>query len=363
MKKFFLILSILLNGVTLLAQKPAVWIITDMSDKEIPGPNKEGTLNDPDDISAMAGYLLLANEFYTKGITVASTHRPQHKHSANQAEWTVEYFGKAFDKDRFALEKAFGGYPKGLRYATDAKLLNDDYIPVYESSIKKTSERFSVEKRYDIMEYVSVKALYDEINRKDKKGDFIYSEKSPINILCWGSLTEPAILVNYCLEEGNAKLLKRIRFIAHWTNSSLHQGTLECPECVANCKEDLQACRYLKEQAFKGLFEYYELGAIGQHGIVSGSPSGPEFYNRFNKCNLGSIFASGKYAFDKVDDSDCATYYVLLGKWGLMLENVPANGSNTRELELKNEEIMKNSASEIRLELLKRCDLVSNIVN
>ena len=55
--------------------KPQVFIYTDMSDKNIPGNNKEGTVNDPDDISAMAGYLLMANMFYTKGIVVASTHR------------------------------------------------------------------------------------------------------------------------------------------------------------------------------------------------------------------------------------------------------------------------------------------------
>ena len=53
--------------------KPVVWIYTDMSDKTIPGPNKEGTVNDPDDISAMAGYLLLADCFDTRGIVVAST--------------------------------------------------------------------------------------------------------------------------------------------------------------------------------------------------------------------------------------------------------------------------------------------------
>jgi hypothetical protein len=36
-----------------------------MSDKSIPGKNHMGTVNDPDDISAMAGYLLMSNEFET----------------------------------------------------------------------------------------------------------------------------------------------------------------------------------------------------------------------------------------------------------------------------------------------------------
>ena len=52
------------------ASKPRVWIYSDMSDKRIPGSNAERTVNDPDDISAMAGYLLMANEFETLGIVV-----------------------------------------------------------------------------------------------------------------------------------------------------------------------------------------------------------------------------------------------------------------------------------------------------
>ena len=34
--------------------KPKVWIYTDMTDKALPGINHMGTINDPDDISAMA---------------------------------------------------------------------------------------------------------------------------------------------------------------------------------------------------------------------------------------------------------------------------------------------------------------------
>ncbi|MDQ5977275.1 MAG: hypothetical protein QG602_247, partial [Verrucomicrobiota bacterium] len=64
-KPFVLLVSCLLLAVAPTANaasKPIVWIYTDMSDKAIPGKNHMGTVNDPDDISAMAGYLLLANE-------------------------------------------------------------------------------------------------------------------------------------------------------------------------------------------------------------------------------------------------------------------------------------------------------------
>ena len=80
-------------------QKPKVWIYTDMSDKNIKGQEKEGSANDPDDISAMAGYLLMANEFETKGIVVSSTHRKEHKTSPNQADWANSFFGDAYRKD------------------------------------------------------------------------------------------------------------------------------------------------------------------------------------------------------------------------------------------------------------------------
>ena len=71
--------------------RPKVWIYTDMSDKTIPGPNGEGTVNDPDDISAMAGYLLMGNEFETLGIVVTSTHRSQHRNSQTRARGPTHF--------------------------------------------------------------------------------------------------------------------------------------------------------------------------------------------------------------------------------------------------------------------------------
>jgi hypothetical protein len=77
----FLTVLLVAAGFVAQAAKPVVWIYTDMSDKTIPGQNHMGTVNDPDDISAMAGYLLMGNEFDTRGIVVASTHRKEHKTS------------------------------------------------------------------------------------------------------------------------------------------------------------------------------------------------------------------------------------------------------------------------------------------
>jgi hypothetical protein len=98
----FLLLVISQNIFT--QSKPKVWIYTDMSDKNIRGIEKEGSANDPDDISAMAGYLLMANEFDTKGIVVSSTHRNVHKTSPNQAQWAASYFGSCLQTRHHQLE-------------------------------------------------------------------------------------------------------------------------------------------------------------------------------------------------------------------------------------------------------------------
>lgn len=78
---------------------PKVWIYTDMSGPTLPGANHRGTINDPDDVSAMAGYLLMADRFETLGIVVASTHRKEHATTPDQAVWAKRVFGQAYQAD------------------------------------------------------------------------------------------------------------------------------------------------------------------------------------------------------------------------------------------------------------------------
>ncbi len=330
-KKNLLILLFIFPTLIGFAQKPLVWIYTDMSDKTLKGSEREGSVNDPDDISAMAGYLLMSNEFETLGIVVSSTHRKEHANTPNQAEWANNFFGKAFAIDLPGLNKNIGGYPEKLTFT--------------QSCIKESAERFSYEKNYtDLSNYSTVKALLDTAKKQD----------STINVLCWGSLTEPAILVQHCLATGQHDILKKFRFIAHWTNSPLHQGSIEHPEDVANCREDARACSYMKEQAAAGKIVYYELGAIGQHGIVSGQPKGESFYNQFKTSAIGKIFAEGKFVFNGVDHSDAATYWTLLGKWGVTLNDVASNGTNSPEIEKATEARFFAESKRIHDELLRR---------
>jgi len=331
-----LYLALLLFAQDVQSQKPKVWIYSDMSDKTLKGENHMGTINDPDDISAMAGYLLMYNQFETLGIVVASTHRSQHKTTPDQGKWANEYFGTAYRADLKNLNRNIGGYPGEILFT--------------QSCIKESGERYDPEKTYVSLEnYPTVKALF-EIAEK---------EKDIINVLCWGSLTEPAILVNHCLVETKANVLNRLRFIAHWTNSSWHQGTPESPESVANCREDAEACSYLKRMALEGKIKYFECGAIGQHGIVSGSPKGEDYFNRFKTSHLGKIFAEGKFVNHCVDHSDAATYWVLPGNWGVSLEDLKSDGTNPPETEKSNEEKFSLWSGKIHDELLRRSEAAS----
>jgi len=339
MKAKTILIILVISGLQAIcfAQKPQVLIYTDMSDGTLKGPTHMGTVNDPDDISAMAGYLLMSNEFETLGIVVSSTHRKEHANTPNQAEWANNYFGKAYSNDLPGLNKNIGGYPPKFQFV--------------QSCIKESAERFSYEKNYtDLSNYSTVKALLDVAKNQD----------STINVLCWGSLTEPAILVQHCLVTGQPGILKKLRFIAHWTNSPLHQGSIEHPEDVANCREDANACSYMKEQAVAGKIVYHELGAIGQHGIVSGCQIGSEYYYPFKSSALGKIYTDGKFVHNGVDDSDGATYWTLLGKWGVSLKDVPFNGTNSPEIEKANEDKYFSKSKRIHDELLRRVNLVSS---
>ena len=178
MKNLSILALILLYTLKLSAQKPKVWIYSDMSDKTLQGTD-HGTVNDPDDISAMAGYLLMANMFDTKGIVITSTHRKEHATSPDQADWANTFFGNAYRADVVNLNKNIGGYPADIRFT--------------QSCIKKSSERYDAKKTYgSLKNYNTVASLFKVVDKS----------KEMVNVLCWGSLTEPAIFVNHCLASG-----------------------------------------------------------------------------------------------------------------------------------------------------------------
>ncbi len=297
-----IIILMMIFGSVAKAQKPKVWVISDG------GQN----INDPDDISAVASYILMSNHFDTRAIVLASTSHPWHKSKPDQAQWARETYGKAYAADLANLNKYIGGYQKEFLFM--------------ESSVKGMGT-FQLEKAYDLKDFPSIMALYKELEKT----------KDLLNVLCFGPLTEQSILVSYCLRNNRQDLLAKLRFISHWTSSSFHVGSIENPEHTHNCFADPIACDYMKRMAMNGTVKFYECGGIGQYGIVEAGPKGARYYDQFYESNLGKIFREGKFTKDCVDDSDCATYWALLGNYGVSLNDIADNGLNYPEVEIRNE--------------------------
>jgi len=275
----------------------------------------------------------MSNMFDTRGIVVASTQNFKNKTVPNQKEWADRHFGKAYKKDLPNLNKNIGGYQQTMNFI--------------ESTIKESGESFDNDKEYrSLVNYTSIKLLFDEVNKSN----------TIINVLCWGQLAEPAIFIKHCISTNRLDILSKVRFISHWTNSSFRVGTLEHPEKVHNCFNDADACAYIKSMALNGHIKYYEGSAIGQYGVVEGGPKGKDYYNQFKVSALGKLFIEGKYIEwkDTVDDSDCASYWILLGDWGVSLNDVASNGINLPEVEQANEAAFFKNAHLMRNELLRR---------
>ncbi|NIJ44875.1 hypothetical protein FHR24_001314 [Wenyingzhuangia heitensis] len=323
--KFTLLFWIL--SLTVMAQKPVVWLISDG------GKN----INDPDDISAIASYLLMANRFDTRAIVLGSTTHPWNKNTSDQKEWAIETYGKAYKADLPNLNKYIGGYQKEISFM--------------ESSIKGMGKSFSPAIDYSLKKYPSIKALFKEVDKSDQI----------INVLCYGPLTEQAILVSYCIQHKRRDVLNKIRFISHWTSSNFYVGTKENPEHTHNCFADGTACHYMKQRALDGTIKFYECGGIGQYGIVEPAQKGKAYYDLFKSSELGKIFAEGKFKKNRVDDSDSATYWALLGNYGVSLNDIASNGTNYPEVEKKNELAFAKRAKDIRNELLRRSKAASGI--
>ncbi|MEM9340173.1 MAG: family 43 glycosylhydrolase [Bacteroidota bacterium] len=287
-------------------------------------------INDPDDISAVASYLLMSNLFDTRAIVMASTVHPWNKSTEDQGKWAIETYGDAYAADLPNLNKYIGGYQKEIRFM--------------ESSLKGQGENFQWDKPYNLTEYPSILALYKELEQT----------KEILNVLCYGPLTEQAILVSHCIRKNREDLLDKLRFISHWTSSNFHVGTEENPERTHNCIGDPIACDYIKKMARNGRITFYECGGIGQYGIVEGSPTGAPYYDQFTESKLGKIFREGKFTKNRVDDSDCATYWTLLGNYGVSLHDLASNGLNFPEVEKRNQEAFARHAGEMRDELLRR---------
>lgn len=280
--------------------KPNLWIYTDMSDPRVQRSGGH-PYNDPDDICTLAALLLQANRFHIESVVYSSNHR---KGLGPDTDFVETIFAGAYDHDRPHLQAALGGYQKEIRFR--------------RSSLRRTdpTERFDPDRDYlDLSDLPTVQSLVD------------YATEHPVYVLLWGPVTEGAIAAQHCLATGNEAALANMTFIAHWTRSYIAQGTPEAPHKVANCNDDSRACLWLHETAQRDRrIRFVETGSTGQTGIVNGS-AGYEHFADFQKSRLGQVFVHAKNYGGKPDQSDGATFWVLIDELGATLADLTTDGT------------------------------------
>ncbi len=309
------------------AEKPRVWIYTDLSD---PRDQRTGghPQNDPDDIVTMAALMLEANRFDIEGIVVSSTNR---KNMSNPMPFVRDVLLEAYEYEAPFMNEVYGGYPASL--------------PFMRSTITQVAnpKRFDPIKDYSDLENYGTVAKFLEA-----------AQEGPIYCLSWGPLTEPAIAVKHCLDTGKMDTLANIVFISHWTMSFYAQGSPETPYRVANCRDDEKACLFIHDRAREySEIRYIEVGSVGQNGIVDGS-AGFERLSEFNNSRLGQIYVNAKRYGDKPDMSDGSTFWLLTEAFGVELDHYRHDGTLDQATEEAARDKFKANGHRIVQDLLDR---------
>lgn len=306
LNKIIILGTLLLSSFNLLAaEKPNLWIYSDLSDprdlREHGHPQ-----NDPDDISALGALLLTADRFNIQGFVYSSTNR---KNLTDATPFIAESFIQAY-KLSVPVWRS-----KGLDYQIEIPFIRSDITKTVEPSKYQPSRNYA-----DISQFNSIIQLVELLNKK------------PIYVLNWGPLTESAILLKHLLDTNNQVALNNLTIISHWTKSATAQGTIEKPFHVANCRDDFKACMFLHEEALANpIVKFIEIGPAGQSGIVNGSVKFNN-YPIFENSPLGQIFYHAKFFHRKPDQSDAATFW-LLTELGANLDDYQDDGSLTFENE------------------------------
>ncbi len=314
--------------------KPNVWIQTDLTAViKYPTITSSTTVSeaetdkdsDSDDHVALAQYLMLANKFNTVGIVLGVTNRDT---KIDTKEFFDKTFRTAYTSDYACLSKNFSGYP------------TPDSLNVMESSMTAGAGirtfKNTPENKYDNYDNLpaTVKSLVNEL-KSDK-----YSASNPLYVLVWGGLDETAMAIKHLQFTKNTAALNRLFVVSHWTSSFFAQGTPQNPFEVANCRSGREACDYVHNEAKKtnAAFKFVDLGSVGQGGIVSGYGKwfagglNGDRAKQFRKSKLGDLMIISKFTqYGHPDGSDCATFYAILGSYGVKLSDYNSNGVLTEE--------------------------------
>jgi len=318
------------------ANKPSIWIFTDLTD---PRDQREGghPQTDPDDICSMASLFLSANRFNIKNIVISAN---KQKNLKNPMPFFNDVLLAAYYHDLPYLNANIGGFPWK--------------IPVEQSICTRSGKviQFDESISYaDLSELRTVKKLIEDADREK------------IFVLSWGSLSESAMAVKHCIETENTKALQNMVFISHWTKSMVMQGTEDKPFEVTNCQADRKACGYLHRVALENpSVTFIEIGSAGQTGMIGGITKFP-YREEFEKSRLGQIFVRSKFYSGKPDYSDASTFWLLTGEFGVTMNDYPQDGSLTLEQEKQMIEKFRSGADKIVLNLLHRSNMATKANN
>ncbi len=337
------------------AQKPNIWIISDFTGSDgfkiaTEDESQLNTTTDSDDHAALAMYLMKANLFNTVGIVLGSNRGGDRYDALTTFD---RDFRPAYEVDVTCLNAEGFDYPPA-----------ESFRVMRAGTMKQLFDPEANYRDYDQLP-ASVQALVDELDKDD------YTREQPLYVLSWGPLTETAVALKHLIENNKTDALARLHLVSHWTSSFIAQqqnpvdcfaGRVETEKYrVSNCRSDCEACDYLHEEAAKqgAAFRFTDLGAIGQRGIVNGSEaffpekfSGPSA-NRFKESELGKLFIQAKFRNGKPDGSDAATFYAILGTFGVQLSDFNDNGVLTASSESEANQTFYDNAADILEDLLQ----------
>lgn len=317
------------------AERPNIWVISDMVDPTDEGPSG-GSRSDPDDIVSMAGLLLSANRFHIEAIVVGSG---VHRNMRNPLPFVENVLLSAYRNDLPGLQARYGGFQERIDFKW--------------SSVTRTPEpiKFDPTNDYaDVSKLTTVQALVD------------YAREKRVYVLSWGPLTESAIAVRHLITRGDAATLENLTFISHWTESHIRQSpyyTADEPNySVANCAVDVEACRYIHRAAQSDRrVRFIELNSAGQSGLVDNS-LGHFDREKFGHSRIGQILISAK-SDPAPDQSDGATHFLLSGAFAMTLADYADDGTSDAASEAAHVASFKKAAPAIMADLQARAQAAS----
>ncbi|PWJ35028.1 nucleoside hydrolase-like domain-containing protein [Sediminitomix flava] len=350
--------------------KPAIWILTDFTGMKKDGiefrhqndkQSQLNTVSDPDDYVAMVMYLMNANKFHTAQIVLGSDGADKSKGTNPLTEFQNRIL-TAYEHDIsfWNSNKNTKGFPSAQEISAVTKLTT------------LQGQKFDTNENYTDFKSLAptVKSLVKELEKNK------YSAENPLYVLVWGPMTEAAMAVKHLQAKGNTDALERLFVVSHWTTSFLrHNNPSKCTALeedrvkygVANCNEDCEACEFLHKEAqnAQAKFRFVDVGSVGQGGIVGGSRPffgkkgiQGEHAQAFLTSEMGKLFIESNFMYNRPDGSDCATFYTILGDYGLTLNDFYTNGVITEEQERYAETAFKNNANKMMQELLALSQVV-----